>query len=417
MKKVVVAMCVFSLFVVLSGAAVAADVIKIGAIYPFTGPMAGTAKMCRDGTLMAVDIINNKYDFDFLFADTEGIPSLGGAKIEVVFADSAGDPKTGMSEAERLITSQKVVALVGCYQSSVTKTASQVAERYGIPYVNGDSSSPMLTERKFKWFFRTDPHDGLYAAQQFEHLMQLEKDFGVSLRRVALVYENTEFGTFASRAEEEAAKKYGFEVVENIAYTTGATSLTSEVTRLMSAKPDVVMMAAYISDQILFTKTFKTMGFAPKVWHNTAAPGEPAYLQSVGADGNYLFLRQGFCADQVVNKPVIADVMKIFKEKFGQEMLADAVRSFHAPLALADAFNRAGTTEPEAVRKALLETDIPGKYCLSPWEGIKFDPETHQNVHAQYIICQIQDQKFYTVFPSKFATRKSIFPFPSWEGR
>lgn len=69
------AICVFSLFVVLSGAAVAADTIKIGAIYPFTGPMAGTAKMCRDGTLMAVDIINNKYGFDFLFADTEGIPS------------------------------------------------------------------------------------------------------------------------------------------------------------------------------------------------------------------------------------------------------------------------------------------------------------------------------------------------------
>ena len=410
-------MCVASLVVVLSGAAVAADVIKIGAIYPFTGPMATTAEMQREGTLVAVDIINNKYDFDFLFADTEGIPSLGGAKIEVVFADSAGDPKTGMSEAERLITSQKVVALVGCYQSSVTKTASQVAERYGIPFVNGDSSSPMLTERKFKWFFRTDPHDGLYAAQQFEHLMQLEKDFGVSLRRVALVYENTEYGTFAARSEEEAAKKYGFEVVENIAYTTGATSLTSEVTRLMSAKPDVVMLTPYISDAILFTKTFKTMGFAPKVLHASAAPAEPGYLPAVGADGNYVLVRQGFCADQVVNKPVIADVMKIYEEKFGQEMLPGAVRSFHAPLVLADAFNRAGTTEPEAVRKALLETDIPGKYCLSPWEGIKFDPETHQNTYAQYIICQIQDQKFYTVFPSKFATRETIFPFPSWEGR
>ncbi len=76
MKKAVVVLCVLSLFVVLSGAAVAADVIKIGAIYPFTGPMAGTAKMCRDGTLMAVDIINNKYDFDFLFSDTEAfLPS------------------------------------------------------------------------------------------------------------------------------------------------------------------------------------------------------------------------------------------------------------------------------------------------------------------------------------------------------
>ena len=194
MKKGFVLVCALSLVLALGGMAFAENVIKIGAIYPFTGPMAGTAQMLKDGVTMAVDIINNKYDFDFLFADTEGLPNLDGAKIEIIWADSAGDPKTGMSEAERLITSEGVVALIGCYQSSVTKTASQVAERYGIPFVNGDSSSPQLTERNFNWFFRTDPHDGLYAQQQFEHLIELEKQTGESLRRIAIVYENTEFG-------------------------------------------------------------------------------------------------------------------------------------------------------------------------------------------------------------------------------
>ncbi|MGI6035307.1 MAG: ABC transporter substrate-binding protein [Limnochordia bacterium] len=417
MKKRFVLVCVLSLVLALSGMALAENVIKVGAIYPLSGPMAGTGQMLKNGVLMAVDIINNKHDFDFIFADTEGLPNMGGAKIEIIFADSAGDPKTGMSEAERLITSEGVVALVGCYQSSVTKTASQVAERYGIPYVNGDSSSPELTARGFKWFFRTDPHDGLYARQQFEHLVELERQWDESLRRVAIIHENTEFGTQLAKAQENLAKEFGFEVVERLAYTTGATSLNSEVTRLMAAKPDVVMMNAYISDQILFTKTFKTMRFAPTVWHNSAAPGEPDYLSSVGADGNYLFLRQGFCKDQAVNKPVINEVLSRFRAKFGQEMLADAVRSFHAPIALADAINRAGSTEPEAIRQALLETNIPGKYCLSPWEGIKFDPETHQNVYGQYIICQIQEEDFFTVYPDSFATREAVFPFPSWEGR
>ena len=417
MKKGFVLVCALSLVLALGGMAFAENVIKIGAIYPFTGPMAGTAQMLKDGVTMAVDIINNKYDFDFLFADTEGLPNLDGAKIEIIWADSAGDPKTGMSEAERLITSEGVVALIGCYQSSVTKTASQVAERYGIPFVNGDSSSPQLTERNFNWFFRTDPHDGLYAQQQFEHLIELEKQTGESLRRIAIVYENTEFGAQVAKAQEALAKEYGFQIVEKLAYTTGATSLNSEVTRLMASKPDVVMMAAYISDQILFTKTFKTMRFAPKVWHNTAAPGEPDFLKSVGDDGNYLFLRQGFCADQVVNKPVIGRILEEVRNKFGQEMLADAVRSFHAPIVLADAINRAGSTDPEAIRQALLETDIPGEYCLSPWEGIKFDPETHQNINGQYIICQNQDQTFYTVFPSALSTRETVFPFPSWDDR
>ena len=254
MRKGIVLVGILSLILALSGMALAENVIKIGAIYPLSGPMAGTGQMLRNGVLMAIDIINNKHDFDFIFADTEGIPSLGGAKIEVIFADSGGDPKPGMSEAERLITSAGVVALVGCDQSSVAKTASQVAERYGIPYVNGDSSSPELTERGFQWFFRTDPHDGLYARQQFEHLVELEKQSGKSLRRVAIVHENTEFGTQLARAQEALAKEFGFEAVERLAYTTGATSLNSEVTRLMAAKPDVVMMNANKSDQIQFTK-------------------------------------------------------------------------------------------------------------------------------------------------------------------
>jgi branched-chain amino acid transport system substrate-binding protein len=416
-KRSCILLLVLCLVFGISSGVFAQDVIKIGAIYPFSGPMAGTAQMLRNGVLMAVDIINNKHDFDFLMADTEGIPSLGGAKIEIIFADSAGDPAKGMAEAERLITSEGVVALIGCYQSSVTKTASQVAERYGIPYVNGDSSSPDLTARGFKWFFRTDPHDGLYARQQFEHLLELEKQTGESMRRIVIVHENTEFGSQAANAQEALAKEYGFEVVGKIAYTTGATSLNSEVSRMMAMQPDVVMMAAYISDQILFTRTFKTMQFAPKVWHNTAAPGEPDYLNSVGEDGYYLFLRQGFAADQAERKPVITTIMNRFRELFGQEMLADAVRSFHAPLVLADAINRAGSTKPEAIRQALLETDIPGEYCLSPWEGIKFDPETHQNVYAQYIICQIQDGEFRTVFPEEVATTGSVVPFPAWQNR
>ena len=270
MRKGIVLVGILSLILALSGMALAENVIKIGAIYPLSGPMAGTGQMLRNGVLMAIDIINNKHDFDFIFADTEGIPSLGGAKIEVIFADSGGDPKTGMSEAERLITSEGVVALVGCYQSSVTKTASQVAERYGIPYVNGDSSSPELTERGFQWFFRTDPHDGSTPGSSLSTWS--------SWRRVgqepAPSPSSTRTRSLAPAGEGPGslAKEFGFEVVERLAYTTGATSLNSEVTRLMAAKPDVVMMNAYISDQILFTKTFKTMRFAPTVWHNSAAP-------------------------------------------------------------------------------------------------------------------------------------------------
>ena len=168
-------------------------VIKVGAVYPLTGNIASTGLDCRRGAELAVDIINGKYDLNLPLAKTEGLPNLGGAKLELVFADTKGDPKNGMSEAERLVTQEKVVAVIGAYQSSVTKTASQATERLKIPYVCSDSSSPTLTERNFKYFFRVSPHDAGFARDQFQFLKDLEKKTGQKVNSVALLYENTEF--------------------------------------------------------------------------------------------------------------------------------------------------------------------------------------------------------------------------------
>ena len=94
--------------------------IKIGALYPLTGNLASTGLDCKRGVEMAVDIINGKYDLDVPLAKTEGLPNLGGAKIEVVWADTKGEPKNGQAEAERLVTQDKVVGAIGAYQSAVT---------------------------------------------------------------------------------------------------------------------------------------------------------------------------------------------------------------------------------------------------------------------------------------------------------
>src|SRR5512138_3502662 len=110
-------------------------VIKIGAVYPLTGNIASTGLDCKRGAELAVDIINGKYDLDLPLARTAGLPNLGGAKIELVFADTKGEPRNGQAEAERLVTEQHVVGMIGAYQSAVTKTASQATERMRIPYV------------------------------------------------------------------------------------------------------------------------------------------------------------------------------------------------------------------------------------------------------------------------------------------
>jgi len=77
--------------------------------------------------------------------------------------------------------------------------------------------------------------------------------------------------------------------------------------------------------------------------------------------------------------------------------------------------NRAGSTDSEAIREALLETNVPGDKLIMPWGGIRFDHETHQNTLGKCIICQIIDQEYYTVWPWDLATKELIWPMPRWE--
>jgi len=391
--------------------------IKIGAVYPLTGNLASTGIDCRRGAELAVDIINGKYDLNLPLARTEGIPGLGGARLEVVWADTKGEPKNGQAEAERLITEDRVVGVIGAYQSSVTKTASQAAERLRVPYVCSDSSSPTLTERGLRYFFRVSPHDGTFAHDQFRFLKDLEAQKKQKVKTVGVLYENTEFGSNVGKEDLRYAQEYGYEVVADISYTNNATDVTSEVGRLIRANPDVLLHASYITDAILFTKTFKEMGFNPKGMLTMAGYIEPGYLPAVKADGNFVIVRSTFALDLAKRKPLVGQVADLFKKKHGIEMSENAARSFMAPFVLAEAISRAKSTEAEAVVKALQATNIPGDQVIYPWKGIQFDPKTQQNIYATGTLVQVQDQQYVTVWPFESAAKDVIWPFPAWKSR
>jgi len=411
-------LAVFTMALAAAGPALAQQkAVRIGALYPLTGNLAATGTDCKRGVDLAIEIINGKYDLNLPLAKEEGIPNLNHAKIEVVYADTKGDPKNGLAEAERLITEEKVVALIGAYQSAVTKTASQAAERLKIPFVCSDSSSPTLTERGFEYFFRVSPHDGTMARNQFEFLKDLETKKGVRVKTVALLYENTEFGSNVAKMQRNYAKEFGYDVVADIAYPANSSDVTSEVGKIIAAKPDLVMHAAYITDAILFTKTFKEMNLVPQGFLNMAGYIESDYLPTVKADGNYFFVRSTFALDLANKKPLVGQVAELYQKKYNIPMGENTARSFSAPFVLADAFNRAGSTDPDAVVKALLATNIPGDQIINPWKGIQFDPKTHQNIYASAMLVQIQDQGYYTVWPFDAASRDVVWPFPDWKER
>ena len=192
--------------------------IKIGVIYPLTGPLASSGAEMRDALELAADIVNNgaKGIPELPFAAGGALSGLKGAKIKLVFADHQGNPQIGATEAERLVNQEKVVALMGAYNSNVTQTASQVAERYKIPFLNAESSSPTLTARGFKYFFRTTPHDELFVHNAFDFIKDVEDSKHLKVASVATLSENTLFGNEASKLQAKFATEHGYTMVKQV---------------------------------------------------------------------------------------------------------------------------------------------------------------------------------------------------------
>ncbi len=400
------------------GSARAQEEIRIGAVYPLTGAAASTGLEMKNALELAADMINNgAKGINIPLAAGAGLPNLKNAKIKLIFADHQGNPQVGATETERLITQDKVAAVIGCYFSAVTVTASQVAERYGVPFLNPESSSATLTQRNFKWFFRTTPHDDLFVHNFFEFLKDVEAKKGVKPKRIALVNENTLWGTETNKLEERLGKELGYNIVEKIIYPAKSTQLTSEVQRLKASGADLIMQSSYLGDAILAMKTYKEQGFAPEaILANDAGFNDSEFLKTLGKDGNYVLSREVWALDLTSRNPLIKQVNDLYLQKYKVDFNGNSARSFTGLFVLADAINRAKSVDPEAVRKALSETNMPGSQLIMPWAGVKFDA-TGQNTLGSGIIVQVQDGKYVTVWPFALASKDLIWPMPGWDKR
>ncbi|MEE8297669.1 MAG: ABC transporter substrate-binding protein, partial [Hyphomicrobium sp.] len=343
-------------------AAAQAEDVVVGVIYPLSGPVAQVGKDAVAAIETAVQIINEKHDLDMPLAKGEGLTGLGGAKIRVIVGDHQGKPDVGQGEAERMINQEKVHAMYGAYYSSVTAAASQVSERAGIPWVNGESTSPKLTTRGFKYFFRVTPHDGEFTQLMFEFAEDFQKKHGKEFESVAIFHEDTLWGADSGRIQNEMATERGYKVLEKISYRAKTTSLSSEIQRLKAANADVLLPSSYTSDAVLFMRTAKELDYNPKLLlAQNAGYTDPSFLETMGIDEVGVNTRSPFNTDLDDQIPLFGTVNELFIEHSGGRDLSDVpARAFTGFIALADAINRAGSTDPEKLRQALTETNIPG---------------------------------------------------------
>ena len=399
----------------LGQATAAQDEVVIGVIYPLSGPVAQAGIDAVAALNTAVEIINNESNLNVPLAKGKGLPNLGGAKIRIVVADHQGKPDIGQGEAERMITQEGVHAMYGAYYSSVTAAGSQVAERNQIPWVNGESTSPKLTTRGFKWFFRTTPHDGEFTQLMFEFMNDFKKKLGKELKTVSIFHEDTLWGTDSGSVQNKMAKENGYKVLQKIAYRAKTTSLTPSVQILKAADADVFLPSSYTSDAMLFMRTAKELDFNPKLLvAQNAGYTDPTFVSTMGNDAEGVITRSPFNTDLAKTIPLINEVNAAFKKHSDGRDLSDVpVRAFTGFMVLADAINRAGSTDPEKIRKALTETNMPSDQLIVPWKGIKFGPDG-QNQLVRGILMQVQNGKYCTVYPFDLASCELVYPMPTW---
>ena len=393
--------------------AVADEPVRIGVLYPLTGGAASAGVAAKFAVETAIDIVNNPHPelAAIPLAATAGLPNLGGRKVEPEFADHQGNPATAQSQALRMITQDHVAAIFGSYQSSTALTASAVAERYGVPFVTGEAASPNLTERGFKWLFRTTPI-GPDFGLAYAAFLQLQKQQGRKIDGIALLNENTEYGTSVGGAIIKAVEDGGMKVALRIPYSANSSDVSAQVLQLKDARPDVVIFVSYTSDAILFLKTMHTLDYRPPiVIGDDSGFSDAAFIAAVGDLAEGAINRSSYD----IGKPGTSSyiVNDLYRGRAGHDLDDTSARALQGFLVLCDAINRAGSTEPAKVQAALRATDLGADQLMIGYDGVRFDTKGQNELSATLLV-QLHNGHYLPVWPAEKAQADLELPFKGW---
>jgi branched-chain amino acid transport system substrate-binding protein len=401
---------------IIAAANVRADeTVKIGVLYPLTGNSAASGQEAKQSVEIGAEIVNTGHPElkAMPIGTSPGLPRLGGAKIEPIYVDHRGDPSVAQSLTQRLITDDKVVALLGSYQSSTAMTATAVAERYGVPFVVSDSVASNITTRGFKYTFRVTPIAQNFAESYMQFLTKM-KQLGKAVDTIAIVNENTDYGSSVGDAIEAAAKQTGLPLAIRIPYSANGADVTAQVLQLKEKNPSVALFVSYASDAILFMRTMKSLDYLPTmIIGDSAGFSDPSFLPAVGT------ISQGLMNRSVWNLAPPGSlsyaVNKLYQAKSGHEIDDVSGRDMQAFFVLADAINRAGAADPKKIQAALAATDWPESAVFIGYRGVKFDA-TGQNVLGATYLTQLQGKDYATVWPEAPGNAKLVWPMTGWKG-
>jgi branched-chain amino acid transport system substrate-binding protein len=359
--------------------AFAADPVNIGGLYPVTGSFAQIGQGCVNAAKLAVEMVN----------DAGGIKSLGGAKLNLIVSDVQSDTTVTRTETDRLISGYKLSAIHGAFASALTLIASEVAERAKMPLLTGSSSDQLNKDRRYT--FTPFSRASQFALAQ----LQMSKLVG-DAPKVAVIYENTAFGTSTSNGLREQAPGEGVEIVMFEAYSAGLADAGPLINKVRASGANMLFPVSYLNDLILIIRAIKQTGLKIAINGGSGGFVIPDFYKNVGS------VAEGLLGVAHWNHDVNADaqrVNEVYKKRYGEFLFEYAGGLIAQTFMIADALERAASPDPQKVRDALATLDVSSGYAaMGPGGKVKFGPNG-KNIYAHPVGVQWQHGDLATVFP------------------
>jgi branched-chain amino acid transport system substrate-binding protein len=367
--------------------------VKIGLIHPVTGFLAYPGAQLRYGCQMAIDDLNA----------AGGVKSMGGAKLEAVLGDSQTKPQIGAAEVEKM-NEAGVNAFSGCYQSSVGLAATAAAAKYNIPFSIDVGVSDRLTGRGLKNVFRMADGYGRISSDAATNLGNINRAAGSPAKTVVVIHEESEYGSGTAKLMNKFLPEQDLEVLDTIKHANPTRNFDNIALRIKAMKPDIVMPINYPGEYVLFARTLRQQKVDVTSYSVLGGGFNFKFLDDLPDVAEYMidvnhWYNPGSKFGQELRKRVEAD-KKYFT--FEVYLAYNSIRLLH------DAFERAGTTDNDAVNAALASSTLDP--LMMPYGPTKM--VNGQNMGSRAVSIQALKGDVDIIYPPEFASAKAVFPRP-----
>jgi branched-chain amino acid transport system substrate-binding protein len=403
-------------------APVQAKEVKIGVIFDYTGPFAaGGSQAAAIGTKIAIDMINER-------------GGVEGYKITAIYADAQSKAEVAINEAIRLLDQEKVDLVMGVFSSAhCVPMAQKVDAAKKFMWANVCTASAVFKGKNLRYVFRPQVHTDQFGVASCSLLNETAKTrFNKDPKdlKVAIIYEDGPYGTGVAAGNEETCKKFGMQIVLKEGYSATAPDLSSLVTKLRRARADVILHTGYNPDITLFWRQAREQGlrWAALIGHGAGYAQFDKLRDSLGKDSEFILDVDPVPAQLLDPKslaPGLGQLTQEMVKRYKAEVKVDELPP-HVSMGfnqtwifLTDVLPRAikkyGGVDPEALRKAALDTDIPEGGTIQGY-GVKFHPPGHemsgQNERSSPVVIQYIGGDSKIVWPARLRTAEPVLPWP-----